>query len=270
MDASHHRFTLTDLERLESETFVAAIDFHESLGSTSDRAIELCRAAELTTPLLVLANEQTAGRGRGANRWWAASGAITFSLVIDAAEMGLRLDALPQVSLATGIALCEALSAREPQLDFRLKWPNDLFASGPYGQPRKLAGILLERPPGAAPRLVIGIGVNVNNSHAEAPEDIRQRATSLCDLSSRQHELCDVLIDILKHLESLLGLLATGTIDLPELWHPHCLLRGRDIEALSGNRTVTGRCHGIDAEGALLVNQAGTMQRLFSATIERW
>ena len=270
MHESGYRFSHLDLDRLESDTFVAEVDFHESLGSTSDRAVERCLMASLPSPLLILTNEQTAGRGRGANRWWASSGALTFSLLLDADQLGLSQAALPQLSLVTALALCEALAEHEPQAEFRLKWPNDVYALTSANQPRKLAGILLERPLGPVPRVVIGIGLNVNNSHATAPAEIRERATSLCDVSSNEHALCDVLIGILQQLAGLLPLLAAGELNLPALWQPHCLLRGRHVVANSGTRQVEGICYGIDEAGALLIHQADRMEQLFSATIERF
>ena len=268
MTPSFTRFNELDLQRLEAETFLAAVEFHETLGSTSDRALQLCQDATLATPLLVLTNEQTAGRGRGANRWWSAEGAVAFSLIIDPAQQGLSLEQLPLVSLATGLALCEALSACAPNVEYRLKWPNDLYASAPIGEPRKLAGILLERPPGPVPRLVIGIGMNVANSLADAPEEVRRRAAALSELSGHAHRSVDLVSSVLIALADMLDLLATGRLRLVDEWHRHCLLRGREVVALSGQRRVSGICRGIGQDGALLIEHGSTMERLFSATID--
>ena len=61
-----------DLTRLRSSPLIAALEHHEQIGSTSDRALEIARQDELTLPLLILADQQTGGRGRGSNQWWAA------------------------------------------------------------------------------------------------------------------------------------------------------------------------------------------------------
>src|SRR5262245_30735712 len=128
-----------DLGRIESCGLVARIDYHESIGSTSDRAIELGVLDESELPLLVLAESQTAGRGRGVNRWWSAEGALTFSLVLQAPCERLPPDRWPQVALVAGVAVCEALEGLVPQAEVRVKWPNDVYlGSG------KVCGILCE------------------------------------------------------------------------------------------------------------------------------
>jgi biotin-(acetyl-CoA carboxylase) ligase len=148
-----------DLARLSASGLVAGIDFHESLGSTSDRALGLAAEGAIALPHLVLAQRQTAGRGRGANRWWAADGALTFSLVLAAPPDRLPPDRWPQVALVAGLAVCDALRSLAPAAELRVKWPNDVFLAG-----RKVCGILSESVPGWRDRLVVGIGVNVNNS----------------------------------------------------------------------------------------------------------
>src|SRR5438309_3216915 len=72
-----------DLDRIRRQTFVRHVESHDVLASTNDRGIELAGEPNIPTPLLILAGEQTAGRGRGANRWWWGPGALTFSLVFD-------------------------------------------------------------------------------------------------------------------------------------------------------------------------------------------
>src|SRR5262245_398009 len=100
---------MCDLSRLAAANLVAQIDFHESLGSTSDRALALAAEGAANLPLLVLAQRQTAGRGRGPNRWWAADGALTFSLVLEAPPERLPPDCWPQVALVAGLTICETL-----------------------------------------------------------------------------------------------------------------------------------------------------------------
>src|SRR5688572_17807249 len=100
---------LFDLARIAAAQLVTRIDYHESIGSTSDRALALAAEGETELPLLVLADEQTAGRGRGANRWWTSPGALTFSLVFEAPPDRLPPQRWPQVALAAGVAVCESL-----------------------------------------------------------------------------------------------------------------------------------------------------------------
>ena len=269
MDDSYLCFSPYDLERIDAGTFVSRIEFHESLGSTSDLAVELAASVgsgEL--PLLVLTNQQTAGRGRGSNRWIAEAGGLTFSLVIDAGRYASAGQDRPRVSLAVALALRDALAELAPSAAFHLKWPNDVYASLPGERPRKIAGILLDCPPVPGERVVIGVGVNVNNSHAAAPEEIRRRAISLYELFGEQRSLCEVLLATLRELEVILEMLASGPLPLAELWQPHCLLSGREVTADTGVRRVSGICAGIDADGALLLRSAEGIERIVSATIE--
>src|SRR5205823_9209981 len=147
-----------DLSRIANSGLVARIDYHESIGSTSDRAIEIGALDEAELPLLVLAERQTAGRGRGANRWWSADGALTFSLVLEAPRERLPPARWPQVALAAGIAVCEALQGLAPRAEPRVKWPNDVYLAG-----GKICGILCESIPGWRERPGVGVGVNGNN-----------------------------------------------------------------------------------------------------------
>src|SRR5437867_3588245 len=131
-----------DLPRLAAAGLVARIDYHESVGSTSDRALELGAFGDTELPLLVLAERQTAGRGRGANRWHSTDGAMTFSLALEAPPDRLPPSRWPQVALVGGLAMCEALQSLAPAADFRVKWPNDVYlGSG------KICGILSESIP---------------------------------------------------------------------------------------------------------------------------
>src|SRR5262245_50492595 len=125
-----------DLARIAGSRLVAEVDSHHTLASTNDRALELATRGDPKLPLLVLAERQTLGRGRGANRWWSAPGALTFSLAIDGRLGTTPPQSLPPWSLAAGLAVCEALADLVPRGDWRVKWPNDIFLSG-----RKVGGI---------------------------------------------------------------------------------------------------------------------------------
>jgi BirA family biotin operon repressor/biotin-[acetyl-CoA-carboxylase] ligase len=247
--------------RVERETFVAEAEVHAELASTNDRALRLANtAAQL--PRLIVALRQTAGRGRGANRWWAGDGALTFSLLLDAAR--LPLERWPQISLTAGGAVCAALTAFLPTADVRLKWPNDVYVDG-----RKACGILVEVPPAPATgRIVIGIGLNVNNSLDEAPPDVRARATSLIDVTGTTHDMTDVLIAILQRLDADLAALGVSDTGLPARWRRLCLLSGRSVALHDGTRSIAGTCLGIDDDGALLLQTEAGPRRFFGGVVE--
>lgn len=256
-----------DRRRLEQAAPVAAVEWHAELASTNDRALAL--AAESQTPhalpLVIVAERQAAGRGRGGNTWWAAEGALTFSLLLDTSALELPPARWPLASLTTGLAVCETLDQLAPQAWAALKWPNDV-----YLRERKACGILIEAPPAIADRLVVGIGINVNNGFADAPPEVRQRAISLKDATGLPFDMTEVLLRVLGQLALRWKQLAAGDIEFAALWQRWCLLTGRHVTVASGNTPVRGLCRGIDAEGALLVTTEQGEQRLFAGTVVGW
>ena len=159
------RFTTGDLERIVAETFVDRVDYHEETDSTNSRAAQLAAGVvDDRSCVLVLADHQTAGRGRGTNRWWSTRGGLTFSVLLRPDAIALPTARWPQISLTAGLAVCEAIESVEPELAPQLKWPNDVYLRG-----RKLSGILVEATDGKQRNVVLGIGLNVHNSAESAP-----------------------------------------------------------------------------------------------------
>ena len=262
--APFQHFNSDDIEQLMRLTFVRHVDHFGCLPSTNSQALGMATAPELETPLLVLTDQQTAGRGRGANQWWSAAGALTFSLIMERPEME---DAAgwPRVALTTGIAVCEALHQLCPGLDAALKWPNDV-----YVQSRKICGILIEAPSHTVPRIVIGVGVNVNNSLSEGPNSIRSSATSLVDVAGYPFSLTSVLTAILNQMSAQFSLLQNAPADLQQQWDTHCLLTDKTVQVEAGSRHTTGICRGIAANGALLVETSTGIEPCLSGAVTRW
>jgi BirA family transcriptional regulator, biotin operon repressor / biotin---[acetyl-CoA-carboxylase] ligase len=252
-----------DLSRIAASQLVTRIDFHESLGSTNDRALELAAAGEPPLPLLVLAERQTGGRGRGTNRWWSAAGALTFSQVLEAAPERLAPDRWPQLSLAAGLAVCQTLEELLPQAECRVKWPNDVYLND-----RKVCGILCESVPGWRDRLVLGIGLNVNNSLAAAPAVVRESAISLVDAGGGARDLTVVLIRLLDRLdEHWRKLVAGGFAGQAAEFRQRCFLTGKTLTIVSGGQTLVGRCQGINDLGELLLRTESGTSRIVAGTI---
>lgn len=257
--------TWLDRERILRETFVRHVELHDELGSTNDRALVLAADGARATPLLVVARRQIAGRGRGAARWWAAEGALTFSLIIEPGEAALASRHWPQIALAAAVAVCGTIEGLHPQLRPLIKWPNDVHCQG-----RKLSGMLIEVPagrPGTPRRVVLGVGLNVANSWRSAPEELRAVGTALCDLTDAQHALDDVLVLLLQELEQRIAQLAQGDPRLADAWQARSLLTGRHVAVEQGNRSTAGLCEGIDHEGALLLRTGQSVERIFGGTV---
>ncbi|MSR56394.1 MAG: biotin--[acetyl-CoA-carboxylase] ligase [Planctomycetaceae bacterium] len=268
-----------DLDRLQNESFVAGVEWHKTLESTNDLAMQRAAQESLETPFLILADEQTTGRGRGNNRWWSGTGALTFSLVIDPQTPAGNGNSpqraggfippvyWPRVALVAGVSLCEALEILAPQLDYGLKWPNDVLIAG-----KKVAGILVEIPPARPPiprRLVLGMGVNVNNSLAESPPEIQSVGTALCDATGLEFDRTQVLLAWLDRFSANLSALAADSPALPAGWQSRCVLTGQTIELQAGDRAVRGVCRGIDVDGALLVDTPTGPERLYGGVLVR-
>jgi BirA family biotin operon repressor/biotin-[acetyl-CoA-carboxylase] ligase len=266
--------TSLDIDRIRRASFVKSVEWHDRLPSTNDRGMALAAQPVLATPLLIAAGEQFAGRGRGTNRWWSDAGALTFSLVFDPhadqefrGSPALAVDRWPRIALTAGVALCDVLQELLPHVPTGLKWPNDVLLGG-----KKVSGVLVEVPPAAPPhprRLVLGMGINVNNSLAAAPVELQATGTSLCDAAGTHFDLTDLLIMWLNCFADQLHALATADPALPGHWQSLCALAGKTIELRSGNRTIRGLCRGIDMAGALLVDSETGTERLFSGVLVR-
>lgn len=254
-----------DLARLETSGPIASLEFHLSIESTNTRAFELARDPQRAMPTLVLAERQTAGRGRGSNRWWSEGGALTFSLIVEPQRYGLCSDQWPRVSLAASLATAETLDTLLDEDRCQLKWPNDVFLGG-----RKIAGILVEVPGVSPPRMVVGIGINVNNSLADAPRDVQARATSIVDATGKRSELTEVLLDLLQRVDAALVQLGQDEAALLARWRQRCLLHGRRIAVESGGRHIEGICGGIDHEGALRIDTPTGPERVFGGIVSHF
>ncbi|QCW02801.1 biotin--[acetyl-CoA-carboxylase] ligase [Natrinema pallidum] len=159
-----------------------SIEYHDSVGSTNDRAREL--AGEGATDIAVLANEQIGGRGRLDREWAAPAGGVWVSVVTRPAITPAQA---PLYTLAASVAT--ATAAREAGVDARIKWPNDVVVPvGDDGDYRKLAGILTEME-GQTDRvdwLVAGIGVNANLDADALPEGATSVRAEAGDVDRRR------------------------------------------------------------------------------------
>ena len=234
--------------QLLDETLVASVESFDELASTNDHAIECSRQGDAELPLLVLAGRQVAGRGRGTNTWWSSPGALTFSLLLGQRHLSATGYTSPLASLAVGVAVCDALAAIDGTLDVGVKWPNDVYVAG-----RKIAGILMECPSSMVGDVVVGIGINVNNSIRTAPEEIAARATSLTDLLSQDCDSYAILSLVLQQIEYQFSQLQADPARIVQRCCELCVLTGRRITVSLGGRQVTGECQGIAASGALIV-----------------
>jgi BirA family biotin operon repressor/biotin-[acetyl-CoA-carboxylase] ligase len=249
-----------DAGLLVRQTFVARVEHHATLGSTNDRANQHAAEGTGPLPLLIVADEQTAGRGRGAHRWWTAPGSLACSLLLDVDELGVDCTRLPLVALATGVAIVETVAPLVPAHTVGLHWPNDVSVAG-----RKLAGILVEVP--CRRRLVLGIGLNMNSSLRQAPPELQKTATTLLELTGTRHDRMQILLAMLDHLAGRLGQLALAPEQIAARADALCLQHGQMLRIQLGRESVEGRCAGIASDGALLLDTAEGRRRFYSGEL---
>jgi BirA family transcriptional regulator, biotin operon repressor / biotin---[acetyl-CoA-carboxylase] ligase len=266
-DAGQRRLSLGDIDRILSNTFIQAVDYYETLPSTNTRAIELAadKRSEHRLPVLVITDVQTAGRGRGLNRWWSSQGSLTFSVLVGPETVRLAPKNWPQISLAAGLAVCDAVEQLVGGLQPALKWPNDVLVNG-----RKVCGILAEVAGGQPGSLVIGIGVNVSNRSTIAPPELQSSVVALEELSPHKVSRADVLVAILQRLDARVHWLASSPDALYGEWSRRCVLTGKNVEVEIHSRRIVGVCRGIDQDGALLLRTVHGDQRCLSGTILRY
>jgi BirA family biotin operon repressor/biotin-[acetyl-CoA-carboxylase] ligase len=234
----------TPVDELAVRWGVPLVEAYASIGSTNDRAAELA-ATGAAAYTMVLADEQTAGRGRRGARWWSPPGHGLLMSVVVPSGGGTASGAsggtcLP---LVVGLSVAEAVERLAPEADVRVKWPNDLLLGG-----RKLGGVLCEA---SGDTVVVGIGLNVRRPARTVPDPAMGLATSLekegFNIPLRKDLAAEVLGRIRARIEEGAGAL-TGEM--------HAALRARD--ALLDCRVRTpdhgeGTGRGVERDGALLL-----------------
>jgi len=249
-----------DIDRLRRETLVAWVEHYATIGSTNDRARQCAAEGTGPLPLLIAADMQTAGRGRGSNRWWTGQGSLAFTLLLDLGSLGVDRRWWSLVGVAAGVAVVDSVAPRLPSHSVGLHWPNDVYTAG-----RKLAGILVEI---FADRLhAIGIGLNANNSVSDAPPELKDLAITLRDLTGACHDRTDLLVALLGNLESRLRQLAVAPEQVGQRADALCVQHGRQLTLQIGHRTIVGRCAGIASDGALLLDLPAGRQKFYGGVL---
>ena len=244
---------------LTGTIFAGQVRHHCSVGSTNVLALEAAQAGA-SHGCVWVADEQTAGRGRGGHEWHSTAGDGLYVSVLLRPRIAL-LDAL-WLSLATGLAVKAAI-VTVTKLVADIRWPNDLLLSG-----RKCGGVLVETSivasqANAPPMLryaVIGVGINVN--HESFPAELGDSATSLLRESGRTWPREEVLVEFLRalqretdQLEAELRGASSGPGLLERFAAASSWVRGKQVRVDEGGG-YTGVTDGLDARGFLRV--AGT------------
>jgi BirA family biotin operon repressor/biotin-[acetyl-CoA-carboxylase] ligase len=237
---------------LATQSLGQQLHLHQELASTNSEALRLAQAGA-THGTVVVAEHQSAGRGRRARQWYSPPGAnIYCSVVVRGIGSSRTLSEwLSWVPLVSALAAAEAVHTTT-SLSLSLKWPNDLLF-----QERKVGGILCESTHISAdtPIIVIGIGLNVNMTEDSFPEDLRQTATSLSAASRSSINRVRLLTQLLLELERGLDELRTqGPDRLRDTYVSRCGTLGKRVRLLlEDEQELLGTAESIGADGALQV-----------------
>ncbi len=222
--------------------------WREKVSSTNDELRELALQG-MGAGLVLVADEQTAGRGRRGAEWLSPKGEnLAFSVLLRPVESKALWHRL---SLATGLAVAEALEKYVPAAE--IKWPNDIKVSD-----NKIAGILVEA---GANFVIVGIGINVNSTAFPPSLD----ATSLCMIRGGEVARSEVILEVITKLSRLAPRIGTGFNEILSGVRERCALTGKRITYLSGGIRKEGLMKGIGAGGELLVETDGTTTALLQA-----
>ena len=222
----------------------------------STQAVAFALAADgAADRTVVVAQAQTAGRGRRGRLWIDEPGASLLTSII--LRPRLTPARLPTLSLAAGVAVAEALERVTGRMP-RLKWPNDVLVDG-----RKLAGILLESRIGPSPLVVLGIGVNL--AQRVFPPDLAERATSVRLATGRRVDADTLLTALLESLDAWRTRLETeGWAPIRERWCALTETLGRRVSI----DDVQGIAVDVDEDGALIVVEGDVRRRVVAGEVD--
>ncbi|WP_210582816.1 biotin--[acetyl-CoA-carboxylase] ligase [Streptomyces sp. GESEQ-4] len=222
-----------------------------STGSTNSDLVALANAGKAAEGAVLVAEEQTSGRGRLDRQWTApARSGLFFSVLLTPTEV--PVERWGWVPLLTGVAVAAGLS-RAAGVDTALKWPNDLLLTV-SGEERKAGGILAERAGGDG--VVVGVGINVTLREDELPVP---GAGSLALAGAVTTDRDPLLRAVLRSLEEWYGRWRAaggdpGASGLQETYAAGCATLGRRVRAeLPGDRSITGEAVAIDGDGRLVL-----------------
>lgn len=246
---------------LSTKVLGSDIKYFTTTDSTNNQAKKLALSGAVDGTI-VISEEQGGGRGRLSRSFFCPKyKGIWFSVI-------LRPDFLPQeapkCTLLAAVAVTKAIYD-VTGVKVGIKWPNDILYNG-----KKLVGILTEMSAEMERinYIVIGIGIDVNISVEEMPEDIRDIATSLSQITGKEVSRLKLLNKLLYHLEQLY-IMAQKQNFAPILdeWRKYSITLNQEIKVISGNNVTYGKAVDIDDDGALLVKINGQIKRVLAGDV---
>ncbi|PZE21917.1 biotin--[acetyl-CoA-carboxylase] ligase [Paenibacillus xerothermodurans] len=251
------------LARLRTQVLGRQIRYYDQIDSTQIKAHELVdQGAE--EGVLVVAEQQTAGRGRMGRKWHSPQGkGIWMSLVL---KPRIPLHFAPQLTLLVAVALCRTIR-RVTSLPVGIKWPNDLLVDG-----KKVSGILLESSAEEEKLqyVIVGVGISANLREQDYTDELKPIATSLSIASGRTIDRTELLSEFLYDLEKLYELYhEAGFGPIKTLWEQLSVSLDREVRTQTSQGPSEGTAIGLDDSGALIVRMKdNSVTKWYSGTVE--
>jgi BirA family biotin operon repressor/biotin-[acetyl-CoA-carboxylase] ligase len=238
------------------------IHYFDEIDSTQEAARELA-AGGADQGTVVIAERQSAGRGRMGRTWHSPPGVNLYTTII--LRPPIPLADVPRLGLVAGVATAEALERQAPGV-VALKWPNDVWLRG-----RKAGGMIAEAVTDARHKLdcvLLGIGININLEAADIPPELRDKATSMLIATGHPCDriaIADSLFNLLdsRYMESL----TRGFESVRPAWERYSALTGKRIAIVDGGRRQSGVVKGIDGTGALLLDIGDRIERIVAGEV---
>lgn len=253
-------FTERELRRgLKTKTFGNKIYTFETIDSTNNCG-KVLASVGATEGIVVIAEEQTAGKGRLGRTWQANPGEnLTFSLLLRPRVSPDTLNLLP---LYIAVAVAEAIE-RVSSLKVECKWPNDLLVNN-----KKIGGILIEGSvkENIVEHVVIGLGINVNQTQFSG--DFKTKATSLRLESRQQVDRTKLFREIISSLETQYKNYArTAFRSVIPLWEKRSTMLNKSILVSQSGNVFSGTVKGLSPEGGLVLETNGSTKILFAGDV---
>ena len=212
---------------------------------------------------VVIADRQTAGKGRMGRHWESPAGVNLYASILLRPPIP-PFDA-PQLTFLSAVAVCRAIAACT-RLQATVKWPNDVLVNG-----RKVAGLLNEMSAETdrVNHVVLGIGVNLNMLEKQFPEVLRYPATSLRLVLGAPVSRLDFARALLREVDELYQLfLEQGSVPILAAWLDLCEMNGQPVKVDGGNLLIEGVMTGLAEDGALLVRTgAGKIEPVYAGDV---
>lgn len=230
--------------------------------STNDVVEKLARDG-VKEGAVVFAESQTKGRGRLGRKWVSPPRkGLWFSVLLRPA---LRPQEATQITVAAATALVRGIQ-RVTGVVADIKWPNDLLVDG-----RKVAGILTEMNAEVdrVHYIILGVGIDVNQTASDFPADVRKLATSLKLESGQAVSRAELAAAVLEELDRDYGRICRrGFPAVADEWEARCTTIGKNVTILIGDRRVRGRAESLDDDGSLLVRtEHGRLERILGGDV---